>query len=197
MNKYKTFAIIGAAFGLVLTSIIFIAGIKFFRTMQNLASENPSVVAPRDTFRVNESLDTLVDVNAALNQQIAEKLVSKKDAELETKQALLHTTVISFMDTLDILVAEAGSEEISMVRLKNAVNRTNLAFRAALFNVNDANEIEALKSFIIIDEKNTENTIFECFLKNKDHRACADLIKHQTLYLESIILEKNFNQLKT
>lgn len=197
MNKYKTFAIIGAAFGLVLTSIIFIAGIKFFRTMQNLASENPSVVAPRDTFRVNESLDTLVDVNAALNQQIAEKLVSKKDAELESKQALLHTTVISFMDTLDILVAEAGSEEISMVRLKNAVNRTNLAFRAALFNVNDANEIEALKSFIIIDEKNTENTIFECFLKNKDHRACADLIKHQTLYLESIILEKNFNQLKT
>ena len=197
MNKYKTLGIIGAAFGLVLTSIIFIAGINFFRTMQKLASENPSVVSPRDTFRVNTSLDTLVDVNAELNQKIAEKLVSKKDAELESKQALLHTTVISFMDTLDILVAEAGSEEISMLRLKNAVNKTNLAFRAALFNINDANGLEVLNSFIIIDEKNIENTIFECFLKNKDNRASADLIKHQALYLESIILEKNFKQLKT
>lgn len=197
MNKYKTLAIIGATFGLVLTSIIFIGGIKFFRTMQKLASENPSVVSPRDTLRLNESIDTLVDANAGLNQQIAEKLVSKKYPELESKQALLHATVMTFMDSIDILIADAGSEEISMLRLKNTVNRTNLAFRAALFNVNDANEIEALKSFIIIDEKNTENTIFECFLKNKDHRACADLIKHQALYLESIILEKNFKQLKT
>ena len=197
MNKYKTLGIIGAALGLVLTSIIFIVGINFFRTMQKLASDNPSVVSPRDTFRVNTSLDTLVDVNAALNQKIAEKLVNKKDAELEAKQSLLHTTVMSFVDTLDIILAEAESDEISILRLKNAVNRTNLAFRAALFNVNDANGIDALNSFIIIDEKKIENTIFECFLKNKDHHACTDLIKHQALYLESIILEKNFNQLKT
>ena len=195
MNKNKLPGILLAIFGLTVAIGLLYGAIRFYHTISEITANNPSLNPAPDTLRLNMLNDTLVDYNSGLNQKIAEQLNDKNDAEKNRKQVLLHQSINNFIHAMDTLQTGNFSHEQQLVYLKNCVNKTNLACRAALFNINDAGPIAELDKFIITDEKNLDNTIFECFSKKEILIQCFEKIKHDALYLEKIILEKNFNQL--
>jgi len=188
-------ALVAAGFGLLVTAGLFYGAIKFYRTIHEMTKNNPSLVTPHDTLRINPSADTLLDHIAGLNQQIAEKLSHQPNKVQEQKLIILNNTMTNLVFVLDSLKETGSHDQTVLLTLKNAINKTNLEFRAALFDVNEVANIPGLESFMILNENKLENTIFECFLKKETQ--CFDSIKHQALYLEWLILEKNFSQLKT
>ena len=114
---------------------------------------------------------------------------------MNRKQMLLHTAISYFIFYMDTLQKGNYTHEEKLRMIKNSVNKTNLSCRAALFDVHDAEQIRELNDFIIVDEKKPENRIFECLQEKEIPVQCFDKIKHQALYIEKIILEKNFKKL--
>jgi hypothetical protein len=195
MNKSKIPGLLIAFFGLIVATALLIGSIRFYHTITALTRDNPSLHTASDTLRVLANNDSLIDYNASLNQQIADKLDNKREDEMNTKQILLHNCISSFIYSMDTLQSASLTHDEKLLLLKNNVNKTNMACRAALFDVRDAGQIEMLNTFLIVDEKKLEHTMFECFTPNEIAIPCYEKIKHQALYLESIILEKNFKQL--
>ncbi len=184
------------ALGLILACLGIYAALKFSRTILAITQNNPSLITARDTLRINQDYDTLLDLNATLNQQIAEKLIGRAGQQKSRQQMLLHQTISAFILEMDSLQQFYLEPEVASKKLKNAVNRTNIECRASLFDIQEANHIKELETFLIADEKNLGNTIFECFSQKEIKPVCYDKIKHQAYLIETIILEKNFNQLK-
>ncbi len=195
MNKNKLPGLFLALFGLAAAALIFYGALHFYITIKQLSQNNPSLSSPADTLQVLTNNDTLVDYNAMLNQQIADKLNNKKEEELNRKQKLLHYTIGDFIRYIDSLQGAVMSHEEIFLRIKNSVNKTNLACRAALFDIRDAAGIEELNYFLIDDEKKILNTPFQCLGNKEIGTLCLENIKHEALHLEKIILEKNFKQL--
>ncbi len=197
MNKGRIINSIMGGFGLLVAGVLLYGAIHFYHTIHEITKNNPSLNTVRDTLRTITDNDSLVDINASLHQKIAQSLFDKKDEEKIRKQMLLHQTITEFIFVIDTLQTNNISSEETVHRLKNAVNHLNLSCRAALFNIKDLDQIPELNSFMILDEKNLKNTIFECFLNKEIKVQCFEKIKHEALFIEKIILEKNFNQLKT
>ncbi len=186
--------IVAAIAGLILTAFLLYGALQFYRTITAITRGNPSIIASHDTLHLVSDNDTLMEVNASLNQQISEKLMNSTARDKIEKQFLLHRSITEFTLKMDSLQQFNITLEKSLYALKNAVNIFNMGCRSSLFNTQDVDEITLLQTFIITDENKLNSTIFECF--SKKEKQCFDAIKHQALYLESIILEKNLYQLK-
>jgi hypothetical protein len=190
----KITGIIVAIVGLVLTGLILFAAIRFYRTISNLAQNNPAI-SRHDTLHTVLANDTLLDRNAGLNQQIAQKLTDKPEEDKSVKQRLLHQTIFDFILLVDTLEQVNLPNETTLLRLKHAVNKTNMGCRSALFDIADVALLPELDSFLIVDEKKLGNTIFECFSAKEIKTACFKDLKHYALRIENLILEKNFKRL--
>jgi len=196
MKRKKIVNLIIAGFGLAVAAVLLFSAIRFYRTIKALTSDNPAINPPHDTLTTASETDSFIESNASLNRQIAEQLGSTRDAGRINKQMLLHRTTTNFIHNTDSIQSLGITSKQLITDFKTEVNKTNLAYRASLFEIKDLEDIPELESFMILDENKMENTIFECLKGDKAGKQCFDQIKHQALLIENKILEKNFYRIK-
>jgi uncharacterized protein YxeA len=194
MNKNKIPGLLLAIIGLSLTIMILYGALKFYHNIKELSQNNPSLQQPHNLPKLTEN-DTLVDYIASLNQQLAAQLNEKPDAEKSNKLMRLHECITYFIIYMDSLENSSQNRDALLLKIKNSVNKTNSVSRDALFDPADTATISGLKEFYIQDEIKPSDSLFGCLQEKEISKQCFMKIKHEALYLESIILEKNFKKL--